>query len=343
MLLATLLLLPVASADRGWFSRTFGPADADGDGIPDRDDHCPTFAEVENGYADDDGCPDYLSFVTVQATYNGRRLPFATYWMEHEGRSYVAAGPAMSLENLVPGATVRVAAEHACLGAEGVVQAGTDPVGIRLALQPIRDNTVRITVRDAEGHPVDAELIWTGSTPSACGPTDAKLHLPGGVGETMLGVGSHAWMVRADGRTEEGILDVEDPGSTLQLDVTLAPARPDAQRRLEPIVYFASGSARLDEAALEAVRELAAYLEANPRATLLLEGHTDTRASSLYNQELGLKRAEAVLEALVAQGIARERLEITSKGESMPASEGYSAHARALNRRVEAIVRNGTP
>lgn len=338
MLLSLLLLHPVAQADRGWFARTFGPADDDGDGVLDRDDNCPTFPEIQNGYADDDGCPDYLSFVTVQATHGGRRLPFAEYWMRHDGHDYVANGPAMSLENLVPGARVEVAARHACLGAEGTVRAGTDPVGLRLELDPERDTEVAVHIHDEDGNPLEANLTWTGSSPAACGPLTARETVDGSA-TFQLGVGRHAWVVRSRGRAAEGVLEIEEPIPSVELDVVLEKRRTDAMRKLEPTVYFASGSARLDPRATESVELLVATLQERPELSITLEGHADTRASSLYNDELAMRRAQSVRDALVAAGIDTHRIQTTGQGEREPAEPGYTEAAHARNRRVEVLVR----
>lgn len=49
-----------AVADQQVTSRQ-APADYDGDGIPDADDRCPTRPETDNGFQDDDGCPDVVT------------------------------------------------------------------------------------------------------------------------------------------------------------------------------------------------------------------------------------------------------------------------------------------
>lgn len=37
------------------------PDDYDGDGVPDATDRCPTRPETDNGFRDDDGCPDVVT------------------------------------------------------------------------------------------------------------------------------------------------------------------------------------------------------------------------------------------------------------------------------------------
>lgn len=328
---------PANAAERGWFQRTFGPADDDEDGIPDREDNCPTISEAPNGYADDDGCPDYLSFVTVKATHAGRSIPFAEYWMEHAGLSYVANGPAMSLENLIPGDKVKVAARAGCLGGEGTVYAGTDPVGIRLALYPERSSPVTVTVTDTDGSPLDASLVWTLSEPAACGPLEPRQAVAGTATQN-LGVGTHTWAARSRGRKATGTLTITEPGPQ-RLDIVLDSPRMANNRRLSERVYFTSGRATLDTSANEIIGAVFAKLQETPDLSLVIEGHADTRASSSYNTTLAQRRADAVMQALLTRGIAATRLTTSTQGESEPAELGYDEQSHALNRRVEFLIR----
>lgn len=341
-MLLLIALAPTALAERTWFQRTFGPADDDEDGIPDREDNCPTIAETRNGYADEDGCPDYLSFVTVQATHAGRVLPYAEFWMRHDGRSYVANGPAMSLENLVPGDAIDVAARHACLGGEGTVRAGTDPVGMRLALYPERTSPVTFRVTDGEGEPLDAFLLWNGSQPAACGPLEVRQPVVDGAAVADLGLGVHTWTIRKRGRTATGSFTITEAGPVV-VDVVLEEPRLAGNERLPERVYFASGRSNLDTTAGEIVAAVAAKLEADPDLRLTIEGHADTRASTSYNEELAKQRAEAVAAALREAGIPADRLATSTQGENEPAELGYGEQAHSLNRRVEFIVRRPRP
>lgn len=339
--LLVLLLVPLASAGNGWFSRTFGPSDHDLDGVPDRTDICPTLAEAPNGYADEDGCPDHLSFVTVQATHAGRPLRYAEYWMQHDGKAYVANGPAMSLEHLVPGEQVEVASRYACLGGEGRVTAGTDPVGVRLQLHPERTSTVTLTVTDSRGTPVDATVRWTGSSPAACGPDARRTPLQNGSATVTLGAGTHTYVVRAKGiRPVEGTFVIEEPGD-LTLPIVLSTQGAATSNRLPDKVYFASNKAKLDQDAHAVLDAVAAHLIAHPElGAVTIEGHADQRASDRYNERLAKRRADAVLEALAQRGLDRTRLSTLTRGEADPAAEGWSESANSQNRRVEFLTEN---
>ena len=80
--------------------------------------------------------------------------------------------------------------------------------------------------------------------------------------------------------------------------------------------------------------EVVASMKAHLQDTLVLEGHTDNIGSDEYNNALGQRRADAVKRYLVEQGIAPERVEAKSFGESQPAVPNDSPGNRALNRRV---------
>ena len=66
-----------------------------------------------------------------------------------------------------------------------------------------------------------------------------------------------------------------------------------------------------------------------------LEGHADERGSREYNMALGEKRANAVRDFLVTQGVSGSSLEVVSFGEEQPAVVGSDETSWAQNRRVE--------
>ena len=66
-----------------------------------------------------------------------------------------------------------------------------------------------------------------------------------------------------------------------------------------------------------------------------LEGHADERGTREYNMALGERRANAVADYMVVNGISRMRIETVSYGEEQPAVAGSNEAAWAQNRRVE--------
>ncbi len=103
-------------------------------------------------------------------------------------------------------------------------------------------------------------------------------------------------------------------------------------------VYFYVDSARLTDTAKKQLRRVAQSMKNNPRLRIQIEGHTDQRGSEEYNLELGQRRAEAVKEFLIAQGVDPQMLSTLSLGKERPASRGSNSKAWAQNRRVEFIV-----
>ena len=63
------------------------------------------------------------------------------------------------------------------------------------------------------------------------------------------------------------------------------------------------------------------------------EGHTDTRGSEVYNQQLSQRRAEAVKQALVQRGVDPTRIQAIGYGETQPVSS-----SDAMNRRVNIVI-----
>ncbi|MCE7031297.1 OmpA family protein [Lysobacter sp. GX 14042] len=64
-------------------------------------------------------------------------------------------------------------------------------------------------------------------------------------------------------------------------------------------------------------------------------GHTDSKGSDSYNQQLSVRRAESVGNYLIGRGVMRERFIITGAGESRPVASNDTEAGRAQNRRVE--------
>lgn len=75
-------------------------------------------------------------------------------------------------------------------------------------------------------------------------------------------------------------------------------------------------------------------LEMNPELTVEIQGHTDSRGTEAYNQKLSDRRAQAVKQYLVDNGIEASRLTTKGYGESLPSAPNDTAEGRAENRRV---------
>ena len=75
-------------------------------------------------------------------------------------------------------------------------------------------------------------------------------------------------------------------------------------------------------------------LKRNPSMTVELDGHTDSTGPAAYNMGLSERRAQAVKEHLVKNGVAADRLTIKGFGETQPIASNDTVEGRAENRRV---------
>lgn len=96
-----------------------------------------------------------------------------------------------------------------------------------------------------------------------------------------------------------------------KLDIPLQPIVEDAVVRLEN-VFFDLNSAVLRKESFIELDKLVALLKANPNMKIEIGGHTDSRGNNKDNLELSERRAKAVVEYLISQGVTANRL--TSKG-----------------------------
>lgn len=99
---------------------------------------------------------------------------------------------------------------------------------------------------------------------------------------------------------------------------------------------FRHDSVSLAAGADAALDEAVDYLQASPEIRLVLvEGHTDATGSLRYNQALSEARAVAVRKALIAAGVAPERLVAYGYGETRPATPEQAPNRRVVFRIIE--------
>ncbi|MDH4277087.1 MAG: OmpA family protein [Acidimicrobiia bacterium] len=107
---------------------------------------------------------------------------------------------------------------------------------------------------------------------------------------------------------------------------------------LEPIT-FEPRSADLTPQGRAAVDRVADYLLAKTDVSVEVGGHTDNDGRASDNQRLSLARAASVVERLIDAGVDAGRLTATGFGEAQPAVPNDSSANKALNRRIEFMVR----
>lgn len=103
-------------------------------------------------------------------------------------------------------------------------------------------------------------------------------------------------------------------------------------------VMFDFDSATIRPGFRETLRKVADVLRDYPQSEATIVGHTDSVGSAEYNLELSRRRAEAVRQALIDEGVPPERLRAEGRGEAEPRADNATEAGRQLNRRVEIYV-----
>ncbi len=111
---------------------------------------------------------------------------------------------------------------------------------------------------------------------------------------------------------------------------------PDSLKALfNPVHFETDDHVVREKAEIAALIQLASHLKKNTSIYLVIEGHTDERASASYNMALGMRRANFVRSFLVKNGVDLNRIYTVSKGKEHPLVLGHSSDEWKVNRRSE--------
>jgi outer membrane protein OmpA-like peptidoglycan-associated protein len=103
-------------------------------------------------------------------------------------------------------------------------------------------------------------------------------------------------------------------------------------------ILFDTGKADLKPESAAALKEVVKLLQADPKLTIYVVGHTDNVGQQSANLELSRQRAASVVKALTTQyGVAADRLQSFGNGSYAPVASNDTEDGRALNRRVELV------
>ncbi len=108
----------------------------------------------------------------------------------------------------------------------------------------------------------------------------------------------------------------------------------NVNRRQFQSIYFDFDSQTVRSSENGKIQQIASFMTGGS-AEIIIAGFTDERGTAEYNRGLGERRAGAVRESLISQGVDGNRIQTVSFGLEMPADPGHDEGAWAKNRRTE--------
>lgn len=131
--------------------------------------------------------------------------------------------------------------------------------------------------------------------------------------------------------------DIQNRLSKLEQDVKDLQNRPSGSVSASfDNIEFKFDSSELTEASYPTLNQIASILKDNPTwGSLKVKGHTDSTGPEAYNQGLSERRAQAVKDYLVSQGVTESAVSTEGYGETQPIAKNDTAEGRQANRRVE--------
>jgi outer membrane protein OmpA-like peptidoglycan-associated protein len=104
------------------------------------------------------------------------------------------------------------------------------------------------------------------------------------------------------------------------------------------MVFFDWDRSNLSAQALNTIKQAANAFKTKGNARITATGHTDKSGPEAYNMALSLRRANAVKDALVREGVPATAITVVGKGESQPLVQTADGVREPQNRRVEIVI-----
>ncbi|MBP5343723.1 MAG: peptidoglycan-associated lipoprotein Pal [Alphaproteobacteria bacterium] len=160
----------------------------------------------------------------------------------------------------------------------------------------------------------------------------------------LLAAAGTALLLVACSSTQESAMDVYgDANGGWNDSVNIMDLQPTAltkefQKTGNDVIYFSFNGYSLDAQAKAELTAQADWLNANPRALIVIEGRCDERGTREYNLALGERRANAARSYLMTLGVAANRIRTISYGKDKPVVLGSDEEAWAKNRSATTVA-----
>jgi outer membrane protein OmpA-like peptidoglycan-associated protein len=314
--------------------------DEDGDGFVDSRDGCINASETENGYLDDDGCPDELAELTI-VVQDSDGVPMADVIVSADGREIgrTAKDGTLNTSGLMPETTVTLSASHFHMASDAestlTLVEGKNETTLLTEWLPGR---VRVVTRGAAGPILDAAA-------SFIGPKDVETTIVEN-GDQVFFLAPGEWSVivaAATFGTERRDLEIApDEDSLVVIEVELEPAKVEVTREEMVIldkILFEFNSASIDTTSLDLIQEVANNIVVHGGIKKIeVQGHTDSTGPAAANKKLSQERVESVRTELIARGVDGDILTAVGYGEDEPIAPNTNEEGRAKNRRVQFLI-----
>ena len=193
-------------------------------------------------------------------------------------------------------------------------------------------------VTDSTGKPIAANITTVNlgdNNVVASATTDAN----GDYHITVKGGGKYSVTASAPGYLfGSALFEVDSQGRILSNDSNIVLAQSGAGAKTRLLVFFEFDKADLQPASMPELNHALDLMKQVPSMRVEIAGYTDTVGTLAHNMDLSLRRANAVRDYLVQQGVAADRITAKGYGPSSPVASNETDEGRAKNRRVEFVV-----
>ena len=169
-------------------------------------------------------------------------------------------------------------------------------------------------------------------------PSRHALLTPEQDGDLRAAPGPLVLLVWGEGLQPERVRVEVPDGPPIHVQVTLRPTQVrvvEDRVEIREKIFFELDSATIKSVSFSLLDDIVATLDSHPDIVKLeIQGHTDDQGAEDYNLQLSQRRADAVRDYFVANGVHPERLMARGYGEIQPLQPGVSEDAREANRRV---------